>query len=122
MNSKFSKKYDFHKILLNFSDKTDLKKSNIHVASLHLTIYCTWKKIRESCKTNKFRISGPIWNEKFELQDGSYSVSYIQNYFEYIIQKHETVAYNPSIRIYVNKIENKITFNIKAGYCQSVKV
>ena len=58
----------------------------------------------------------PTWNEKFELPDGSYSVSDIQDYFEYIIKKHETVTDNPSTTIYVNKIENRITFNIRAGY------
>ena len=51
-----------------------------------------------------------------ELSDGPYSVSDIQDYFEYIINKHETMTNNPPIRIYVNKIENRITFKIKAGY------
>ena len=51
-----------------------------------------------------------------ELPDGSYSVSDIQDYFDYIIKKHEIVADNFSIRIYLNKIENRITFKIKTGY------
>ena len=38
------------------------------------------------------------------------SVSNIQEYFQYIFKKHEEITDNPSIRIYVNKIENKITF------------
>ena len=63
------------------------------------------------------KIAAPTWNEEFELPDGSYFVSDIQDYFEYIIKKHETVADNPSIMIYVNKIENRITFEIKTGYC-----
>ena len=50
------------------------------------------------------------------MPNGSYSVSDIQDNFKYIIKKHETVTDNPSIRIYVNKIENRITFKIKAGY------
>ena len=61
-------------------------------------------------------MSAPTWNEKFELPDGSCSVSDIQDYFKYIIKKHETVTGNPPIRIYVRKIENMITFKIKAGY------
>ena len=69
-----------------------------------------------SYKNNKFKISAPTWNEEFELPDGSYSVSDIQDYFKYILKKHETVTDNPSIRIYVNKIENRITFKIKTGY------
>ena len=47
-------------------------------------------------------------NEEFQLPDESYSVSDIQNYFEYILKKHETVTNNPSIMIYVNKIENSL--------------
>ena len=53
---------------------------------------------------------------EFELPDGSYSVSDIEDYFEYILKKHSENVDNPSIRIYVNKIENRITFRIKTGY------
>ena len=56
------------------------------------------------------------WNKEFELPNGSYSVSDIQYYFEYILKNHETFTDNPSIRIYINKIENRITFKIKKGY------
>ena len=58
----------------------------------------------------------PTWNDTFELPDGSNSVSDIQGLFEYIIKKHETVTDNPPIRIYVNKIQNRIKFEIKAWY------
>ena len=61
-------------------------------------------------------MSAFTWNKEFELRDGSYFVSDIQDYFEYIIKKHETVPDSPSIRIYVNKIENKNTFKIETGY------
>ena len=54
--------------------------------------------------------------KKFELPHGPYCVSDIQDYFKYIIKKHETVTNNPPIRIYINKIENRITFRIKTGY------
>ena len=74
------------------------------------------EKDKKSYKNNKFKISAPTWNEEFELPDGSYSVPNIQDYFEYIIEKHETVTDNPSIMIYVNKIGNRITFKIKAEY------
>ena len=50
---------------------------------LAFTIY-TWKNIKKSYKNNKFQISGPTWNEEFELPDGSYSVSDIQGYFKYV--------------------------------------
>ena len=56
-----------------------------------------------------------MWNEKLELLDRSYSVSVFQDYFEYIIKKLKTEVYNTPIRIYVNKIENRIAFKIKRG-------
>ena len=52
-------------------------------------------------KNNKSKISTPAWNEKFELPDGSYSVSDIQDCFEYIIKTCEKVTDNPPIKIYV---------------------
>ena len=70
-----------------------------------------WKNIKQSYKNNKFEISAPIWNENFELPDGSYSQSNIQENFKYIIKKHETVADNPSIMIYINK--KKIELRLK---------
>ena len=61
-------------------------------------------------------MSAPTWNEESELIDGSHSVLDIQDYFEYTLKKHEIVTDNPSIRIYINKIENRITFKIKTEY------
>ena len=75
-----------------------------------------WKNIRSSYNNNKFKISAPTWSDEFELPDGSYSISDIQDYFEYILRKHSKDDDNPSIRIYINKIENRITFKIKNGY------
>ena len=66
--------------------------------------------------SNKFKISAPTWNDEFDLSNGSYSVSDMQDYFEYIIKKHETIADNPPVQIYVNKIKNRIVFKIKTGY------
>ena len=63
-------------------------------------------------------MSAPTRNEEFELPDRLYSISDIPNYFEYIIKKHECVTDNPSIIIYVKKIENRIAFKIKTGYYQ----
>ena len=50
------------------------------------------------------------------MPDGSYSIPDIQDYFKYILKKHSESVDNPSIRIYVNKIENRITFKIKNGF------
>ena len=116
MNSENSKTSDPHRLLLNLSDKINLKRSHKYVALSNLSIYYTWKNIKKTYKNNKFKISAPTWNEEFELPDGSYSVSDIKDYFEYILKKHEAVPDNPSIRIYINKIENRITFKIKTGY------
>ena len=74
-------------------------------------------KIQKShTKTIKLKISASTWNEEFGLRDGSYSVLYSQDYFWYIIKKHEAVSDNSPVRIYMNEIENSITFRIKAGY------
>ena len=50
------------------------------------------------------------------MPHGSYSISHIQDYFEYILKKHVENIDNPSVKIYVNQIENEITFRIKNGY------
>ena len=80
------------------------------------------EKHKSSYNNNKFKISAPTRNEEFELPDGSYSVSDIQDYFEYILKKHSESVDNPSIRIYVNKIENRITFKIKSGYYLELEI
>ena len=74
------------------------------------------ENIKKSYNSNKFKISALISNDKFELPDRLYSISDIQDYFEYILKKHGENIDNPSIRIYVNKIENRITFKIKTSY------
>ena len=73
------------------------------------------KNIKSSYNNNKFKISPPTWNDEFKSLDGSYSVSNIQDYFEYIFKKHEEDIDQPSVQIYVNKIENRIPFKIKNG-------
>ena len=84
MDSKNSNTSDSDRILLNLSDKTHVKRSDKYVALSDLRIYYSWNNIKKSCKNNKFKISAPTWNDKFELLDGTYSVSDTQDYFEYI--------------------------------------
>ena len=108
INYEYSKTSDPHRLLLNFSDKINLKRSDKYVALLNLSIYYTWKNIKKSYKNNNFKMSALTWNEQFELPDGSDSVSQI---FKIILSSD-----NLSIRIYVNKIENRFTFKIKTGY------
>ena len=87
MNAENSKTSDPHRPLLNLSDKINLDRSDKYVALSNLSIYFTQKNIKKSYKNNIFKISAPTWNEEFELPDGSYAVSDIQDYFEYILQK-----------------------------------
>ena len=90
-----------------------VKKS---IALSDLSIYHTWKNIKNSYNNKEFKISAPTWSDKFELPDRSYSVSDIQDHFEYILKKHGGNNDKPSVWIYVNKIVNRITFKIKNGY------
>ena len=86
MNSENSKTSDPHRLLLNLTDKINLQRSDKYVALSNLSIYYTWKNIKNSYENNKFKISALTWNEGFELPDGSYSVSDIQDYCEYIFK------------------------------------
>ena len=102
--------------MLKLTDKLDLRRGKKTVALSNLSIYYTWKNVKSSYNNNKFKISAPTWSEEFKLPDGSYSVSNIQDYFEYILKKHSASVDNLSIRIYINRIENRITFKIENGY------
>ena len=113
MNSDKSKTFESHVLILKLTDKLDLRRGERSIALSNLSIYYTWNNIKSSNNNNKFKISAPTWNDKFELPEGWYSVSNIQDYFEYILKKNID---NPSIRIYVNKIESGITCKIKTGY------
>ena len=57
----------------------------------NLSIYCAWKNIKSVYNNNKFKTSVPTWNDEFNLPDGSYSVSDIQDYLKCIIKKYETI-------------------------------
>ena len=116
MNSENSRTSKHHVLVLKLTDKLDLKRGQKAVALSNLSIYYTWKNIKSSYNNNEFKISPPTWNEEFQLPDGSYSISDIQDYFKYVLKKHSENVDNPPIRIYVNRIENRITFNIKSGY------
>ena len=116
MNTENSKTNESHRFKLDLTDKLNLKNPNKNMALANLSIYYTWKNIKSEYNNNKFKISAPTWNDTFDLPDGSYSIADIQDYFEFIIKKHETLTENPSIQIYPNKIINRIVFKIKTGY------
>ena len=116
MNSENSKTSEPHRFTLDLTDKRNLKDPKKNMALANLSIYYTRKNIKSEYSNNKFKISASIWNEDFDLLDGSYSIPDIQDYFEFIIKKHETLTVNPPIQIYPNKIKNRTVFKIKTGY------
>ena len=116
MNLENSKTSEHNVLVLKLTDKLDLRRGHKTVALSNLSIYYTWKNVKSSYNNNKFKISAPTWSEEFKLPDGSYSVSDIQDYFEYILKKHSESVDNPSIRVHLYRIENRITFKIKSGY------
>ena len=101
MNSENGKTSEHNVLVLKLTDKLDLRRGQKTVALSNLSIYYTWKNVNSSYNNNKFKIS---------------ALSDIQDYFEYILKKHCESVDNPSIRIYINRIENRITFKIKSGY------
>ena len=116
MNSENSKTSEHNVLVLKITDILDLRRGQKTVALSNLNIYYTWKNVKSSYNNNKFKISAPTWSDEFELTDESYSASDIQDYFEYILKKHSESVDNPSIRMYINRIENRIAFKIKNGY------
>ena len=116
MNSKNSKTSEPHRFRLDLTDRHNFKKLKKNMTLANLSIYYTWKIIKSEYSNNKFKISATTWKGKFNLPDGSYSIAGIQDYFEFIIKKHETLTENPPIQIYPNKIKNRIVFKIKTGY------
>ena len=83
------------------------------MALANLNIYYTWRNIKTEYNNIKFKISAPTWNETFDLSGGSYSIVDIQDYFEFIMKKHVILTDNSSIKIYSNKIKNRIVFKKK---------
>ena len=116
MSSKNSKTNEPKRFKYDLIDKLDLKNPNKNMALANLSIYYTWKNVKSTYSNNKFKISAPTWNETFDLPDGSYNISEIQDYIEYIVKKHEAVGENARIVIYANTINNRIVFKIKTGY------
>ena len=104
MNSENSKTSEPYVSIPKLTDNLNLRRGEKSIALPNLSIYYTWKNIKSSYNNNKFKMSAPTWNNKFELLDGSYSVSDIQHCPKYILKKHGENTNNPLIRIYVNKI------------------
>ena len=75
-----------------------------------------WRNIKKQYKNYKVKIIAPTLNDEFELPDGSYSMSDIQDHIEYIIKKHETITIIPPIHLYIKIINNRLVFKTKDGY------
>ena len=116
MNSENNKTFEPHVLILKLTDKLDLRRGEKNIGLSNLSIYYIWKNVKSLYNNNRLKISAATWNDKFELPDGSYSVSDIQYYFEYILKTHGENTDNLSRRMYANKIENRITFKIKTLY------
>ena len=116
--SYFSKKgitSEYHVLVPKLADKLDIRRGQKSVLLSNFSTCYTWKNIKSSYKNNKFKIHAPTWSKEFKLHDRSYSISDIKDYFAYILKKHSESVDNPSIKIYANKIENRVTFKIKKG-------
>ena len=92
MNTSKSKTNKPNEFVYNFTDKLNLKNPNKNMALANSSICYTWKNIKSKYNNNKFKISAPTCNDAFDLPDGSYSMNDIQDYFEYIIKKYETIT------------------------------
>ena len=79
MNPENSKTNEPHKFRITLADKLNLKDPNKSMALANLCIHYTWKNIKSAYNNNKFKISASTWNEKFDLPDGSFSISDIQD-------------------------------------------
>ena len=85
MNTENSKTNESNKFIHQFTDKLNLKTTNDkNIGLVKLSIYYTWKNIKSVYNNNKFKISAPTWNDEFDLLDGLYSISDIQDYCEFI--------------------------------------
>ena len=116
MDSRNSKTNEPNRFQYDLIDKLDLKNPNKNMPLANLSIYYTWKNVKSTYNNNKFKILAPTWKETFDLPDGSYNISEIQDYIEYIIKKHETIGETVPILIYANTINNRIVFKIKSRY------
>ena len=116
MNTENSKTDEPHKFVLNLSQRLDLRSLDKNVAYENLSIYSPWKNIRKQYQNNKLQIIAPTQNDEFELPDGSYSLLDIQDYIEYIIKNHETLTAIPPIHFYINRINDRLMFEIKDDY------
>ena len=116
MNTKNNKTDESHKFRLSLADKRNINNPNKNIALANLSICYRWEDIKSAYNNNKFKIFASSWNDEFDLPDGSYCIADIQDYFVFIIKKHETLTENPPVQIYPSKIKNRIVYRVKTSY------
>ena len=118
MNSENSQTSKPHVLILKLTNKLDLRIGKKIIVLSNRSIYYTWKNIKSSYNNNKFKIYAPTCNDKFEFPDGSYSVSDIQDYFEYILNNGYSLDLLTSETIkLLGSTENKIS---KDKNCENI--
>ena len=115
MNSENSKTSKLHFLTLKLVSKLDLRIGEKVIALSNLSIYCTWRNIKSSYNNNKFKVSAPTWNDQFELPDGSYFVSDIQDYFKYIFKRMEKILVNHQYKYMQIKLKIGLHLKLKMG-------
>ena len=105
MNTENSKTNEPHRFRVDLADKRNHENSKKNIALVNFSIYYTWKNIKTEYNNNRFKISASTWSETFDLPDGSYTIDDIQDYFEFVIKKHETLTDNSSIKVYSKKLK-----------------
>ena len=110
MNSENSKTSESRRFKLDLKDKVSLKDPKKNMAFANLNIYYAWKNIKSKYNNDKFKISAPTWNDTFDLADGSYSIVDIQDYFEFIVKKSETLPENHQFKFIQTKSNMQLFF------------
>ena len=109
MNTENSGTNEPHRFKLDLTDKLNLKNPNKNMALANLSIYYTWKNIKSEYNNNKFKILTLTWNDlktlTFDLPNATYPISDIQDYFEFIIKKHESLTENPPVKFIEIKLK-----------------
>ena len=99
MNSENRENSEWYVLILKLTNKLDLRIGGKVMGLSNLSIYYTWKNIKNLYNNNKFKTSAPTWSDKFELPDGLHFVTNIQDYFEYILKRNRENIDKPSVNI-----------------------
>ena len=107
MNNENSKSSEPHRFKLDLTENLIIK-TQTKTWIWPIWVFFTLGKTSIRIQQQKCKIPAPTWNDTFNLPDGSYSISDIQDYFEFIIKKHETLTENPPVQIYQIKLKTEL--------------